>query len=208
MPILPAPPTASTSTAAPSNAATPVIYRVGNYIASHDLNITSWSSVSGPNGYVIMFAPFDVRRTITIDTLAVSIGTAFAGGSGNGRVGVYRSRTTGEPYPSTVAVNGGAQPWTSVAVVPHTFTAVQLTAGLYWFAIQSDNSTSGGVRAGLTAGYNRAIVGWPSYIAAQTNIAYFAPSFGFPDLSAVSIGSFQLGGQHAHATWARISSVP
>ncbi len=198
---------AAASAVAPYGGPHPVVYLPGRFIASYDTNIAlgAAQSLTGWNVYVM---PFEVRRTISINTLAVSVVTVFTGASTAGRIGVYNSRTSGEPLPGTVLVESGSMAtWTTVGVKSASINQT-LTPNLYWFAVQADNPTGGAVNGSNSQGSVRTTIGWTNVSNGVGVLSYSAASFGLPDLSSVSPASFTRLANTIIGAWANIASVP
>jgi hypothetical protein len=208
MPLIYQPAAATTSAQPWYSAATPVVYMPLNWIASYDTNATVSGSHSFASvGWTIYLIPFEVRRTITIDSLDVVVSTGFtAGNSSFGRIGIYRSHTSGEPTPSTLAVESGAMNWATTGSKTATVNT-QLTPALYYFAVQADSPAQGALRAAITASQSRANFGWAAAGSSPSAmVSYGTGSAGFPSIPAAatltSTGGSPIG------VWSRITSVP
>jgi hypothetical protein len=211
MPVTTAPATGSSVSA--YNAPTPVLYVVGSSLCSHEMNANNTvASNALVNSRLVVFSPFEVRRTVSVDQLQVFVIDAFVGQAGGGtfgRTAIYRSRTSGEPFPAAVAVDGGQANWATPGLVTHSFTAVQLTPGLYWFAVTADLPSAGTLRSATSAGQSRAFFGFGGVNGtAQTQLYTTVAIFGLPDMSAVSFTNASTQGPGIITTLARISSVP
>ncbi len=206
MPVIPAASAATQTYSGPNQ----VVYIPGSYISTHDMYVSQAGMTPNVAQWVYL-TPCEILRTITIDTLDISITTAFTGGTNVGRVGLYRSKTSGEPYPGLLLVDGGSTSWATTGVKTNSITPLQLTPGLYWFALQSDTFTTGQVRACTAGAFNRATIGFyggPTG-GVMTQLVHSKGAYGLQaDYSSFTYVNWSPNGSHVYSHYARIASVP
>lgn len=111
---------------------------------------TVWATSGAPTADTIYFTPMPVRVSTTIDRLAIRILTGVA--LGEVQLAVYAaSATTGLPTGSALATSG-VQGATAATMIDATVSGVTLAPGMYWFALQGNNTTLRWVAVANTVG--------------------------------------------------------
>lgn len=146
---------------------------------------TSWATGGAPTADTIYFTPFVIKEATSIDRLAIRVLTGVA--SGEVQLAVYAaSATTGRPAGSALADTGvvGA---TVATLVDAAVTPVTLQPGVYYFALQGNNTTLRWVSLNTAAGTAVA-----EYSGTDTAAALFNSSGGMAVLVTAS---------QAYGTW-------
>lgn len=141
----------------------------------------------------IRMLPFLLPVDVTITDLAVRVATLSA--AGNVQVAIYASNSDGDPTGAALAASGNLSTASAAVDVTHTLAApLALTAGLYFMAINSDNSTAQFKTVGQSNNHMAILIGSTSLgdLSPGGNNNSEAPisvdhTFGtWPDLTAAS----------------------
>ncbi len=115
----------------------------------------------------IRMLPFVVLAEITITDLAVRVATLSAGG--NAQVAIYASNANGDPTGPALAATSNLSTAVATTDVSATLSApVTLSAGLYFMAINADNSTAQFQTVGQSNSHMACLLG-------STSLADLAP---------------------------------
>lgn len=112
----------------------PLQYKANDYILlSRNIGVGNTqgalgSTTSNSNG-LAKYVPFYINKTITIDQLVMTVGTANAGASAVLRLGIYNNSNA---RPGTVLLDGGTQSINAAGVKTFSFANQTINPGYYW----------------------------------------------------------------------------
>lgn len=146
----------------------------------------------------IAFLPFIVPKAVTIKAIGVGISTAFTGGLA--AAGIYANDPTlGQPTGLPIAsVSGISLSFTgSVSVL--LATPFLLPAGIYWMAVQLDNTTAILRTIATAAGVVGAMMGSATLSNITGGLNYFVQTGTYPTLATAAAFAEQVGNRNGIA---------